>query len=152
MNILLGPTVGFPLDISAHNFAEVVAYSYALYGQGTYELTDKLSATFVNAGKSPPGIFELRSYLEKYLPHYTVPSSYVLLKEIPLTAHGKVDQKALPLPGTQHTGTTYIAPRNETEENLAKIWAGVLSVKRVGVDDDFFILGGHVNDGDSEIL
>ncbi|WP_442603414.1 amino acid adenylation domain-containing protein [Paenibacillus sp. KN14-4R] len=87
---------------------------------------------------------ELRVYLSKVLPDYMIPSYFVQLDKFPLTPNGKVDRKALPEPdGSMETGTEYEAPRNETEEKLVEIWQEVLHVDVVGINDNFFILGGH---------
>jgi acyl carrier protein len=66
----------------------------------------------------------------------------VLLQALPLTPHGKLDYKKLPLP-ERESGEGYIAPRTEVEEKLAAIWSEVLGVKRIGVEDNFFEVGGH---------
>nr|WP_279636042.1 non-ribosomal peptide synthase/polyketide synthase [Corallococcus terminator] len=86
----------------------------------------------------------LRSALKGRLPEYMVPSAFVALESLPLNANGKVDRKALPKPeaGAERT-KVYVAPRTETEEVLASLWAQVLGVKQVGVQDSFFELGGH---------
>jgi len=73
-----------------------------------------------------------------------VPKVWVELEEFPLTANGKVDRKALPLPDDQsYNKREYIAPKNELEEKLVSIWEEVLEVKKIGVQDDFFDLGGN---------
>ncbi|WP_306563462.1 non-ribosomal peptide synthetase [Delftia sp. 60] len=84
----------------------------------------------------------LKERLGQGLPDYMVPSAIVVLDALPLTANGKVDRKALPEPelaGAQE----YEAPQGELEEALARIWAEVLGVERVGRHDSFFELGGH---------
>jgi amino acid adenylation domain-containing protein len=87
---------------------------------------------------------QLRSFVKERLPDYMMPATFVILDELPLTAHGKLDRRALPLPD-QAGGlrVNYVAPRNQTEETLASIWTEVLGIERVGVADDFFELGGH---------
>lgn len=86
----------------------------------------------------------LKRDLSEKLPAYMVPSSYVFLKEIPLTTSGKIDRQALPAPVAVSTEqkSTYVAPRNTTEEILAEIWAQVLGLERVSVHANFFELGG----------
>ncbi|MCW3467115.1 non-ribosomal peptide synthetase [Chitinophaga nivalis] len=81
--------------------------------------------------------------LKERLPDYMVPALWVTLEEIPLTSNGKVNRKALPDPDAgELSDTTYVAPRNETEEDLADIYEQLLSVSRVGIHDNFFGLGG----------
>jgi hypothetical protein len=73
-----------------------------------------------------------------------VPSAFVALDALPLTASGKVDRQALPAPtGEPATDADYVAPRSEFERVIADLWAEVLGVARVGVHDNFFALGGH---------
>jgi thioesterase domain-containing protein/acyl carrier protein len=75
-----------------------------------------------------------------------IPSAYVWLDALPLTPNGKIDRKALPAPGAsraEDTSSNFVAPRNESELQLAQLWEEVLNVKRVGVRDNFFELGGH---------
>lgn len=88
---------------------------------------------------------ELRSHVKEQLADYMVPGVFVLLDKLPLTHNGKLDLKALPLPGaTRHEPEqTYVAPRNPTEETIAGLWSQVLGVERVGAHDNFFDLGGH---------
>ncbi|HEX7243109.1 MAG TPA: amino acid adenylation domain-containing protein, partial [Longimicrobiaceae bacterium] len=95
------------------------------------------------AAASEVGGAELRAWLAERLPEHMVPSALVVLETLPLTAHGKVDRRALPAPEWAGGADAYVAPRTPTEEILAGIWAEVLGVARVGASDDFFALGGH---------
>ena len=89
-------------------------------------------------------VSELRKQLLKKLPEYMVPSYFVQLEKMPLTNNGKLDMKALPQPdGNIATGTEYERPRNKNEEILVEIWGEVLSVENIGINHDFFHLGGH---------
>ncbi|HLK61109.1 MAG TPA: condensation domain-containing protein, partial [Chthonomonadaceae bacterium] len=86
----------------------------------------------------------LRSWLQKQLPDYMVPSVFMKLETMPLTPNGKIDRKALPVPEIVQTENddAYEAPQTSTEETLARIWREVLRLKRVGIRDNFFELGG----------
>ena len=88
---------------------------------------------------------ELREELGRSLPDYMIPSAWMLLEDLPLTPNGKVDRRALPDPegGRLDLGAVYIAPRSALEELVAGIWADVLRLERVGVEESFFALGGH---------
>src|SRR5207249_958781 len=94
--------------------------------------------------EQPPTVSELRRFLEQKLPDYMLPSAFVLLDRFPLTPHGKIDRRALPLPDLirPELEQTFVAPRTAVEEVMALIWAEVLGVEQVGVDDNFFDLGG----------
>lgn len=94
---------------------------------------------------SVPGLSDdtLRAFLKHHLPDHMVPSSFVFLEQLPLTPNGKVDRKRLPAPDVdEQVAQQYVAPRTQTEQLLAGIWEGVLGVKRVGLHDNFFQLGG----------
>jgi amino acid adenylation domain-containing protein len=88
-------------------------------------------------------IEDLSKALNASLPAYMVPSGFVILDSFPLTSNGKIDRQLLPRDQIERVLAPYVAPRNETEEILSKIWQEVLGVERVGVKDDFFELGGH---------
>ncbi|MCK4257940.1 MAG: amino acid adenylation domain-containing protein [Halanaerobiales bacterium] len=86
---------------------------------------------------------ELRECLSKNLPSHMIPSYFVQLNSIPLTKNGKVDKKALPEPdGNIVSGEKFVAPRDYIEEKLAAVWEDVLGIDTVGINDNFFNLGG----------
>ena len=104
----------------------------------------KLVAYLIADSPPPTLITDLRQTLRTTLPDYMVPAHFLYLDTLPLTPNGKLDRKALPAPdhAPAESGRPYVAPRNPAEEILAGIYARVLGVERVGVDDSFFDLGG----------
>ncbi len=101
---------------------------------------------FNDEGKFPT-VAELHEHLKARLPHYMIPGIFIPLDTVPLTRSGKVNRRALPAPDSQgprlSTGQTYVPPSTPVEEDLARIWAEVLDLERVGIHDNFFELGGH---------
>jgi iturin family lipopeptide synthetase A len=88
----------------------------------------------------------LRAHLKAHLPHYMIPSAFVLVERIPLTTNGKIDRQALstlPLEAKAAGAEDVTGPRTPTETTLAAIWSELLNLPRVGVNDDFFDLGGQ---------
>jgi amino acid adenylation domain-containing protein len=87
---------------------------------------------------------ELKEYLAKKMPDYMIPSHFVWLERIPLTANGKVDRKSLPAPEIT-VGENYTAPADKIQEGLVKVWSDVLGITTevIGIDSNFFDLGGH---------
>ena len=87
----------------------------------------------------------LRDFLAARLPDYMVPATFVALPSLPLNASGKIDRAALPPPDDASVlrDEGYVAPRTPVEERVAAILAPLLGLQRVGVLDDFFMLGGH---------
>jgi|GEM_PF-313343 len=92
-----------------------------------------------------PQAAELRSFLRQSLPEHMVPARFVFLPRLPLTANGKVDRSALAAaPGLPEApAAEFLAPRDEAERTIAGVWRQALGLERVGVDDNFFDLGGH---------
>ncbi|WP_282796165.1 non-ribosomal peptide synthetase [Streptomyces sp. CC224B] len=127
-----------PRDLPGGRGRQLVAYTVrardetfaARRGGGTGHFT-------LDSGVAPG---ELRAHLAQRLPPYMIPAAFVALDELPLTATGKVDRAALPDP--EFHGADYRAPRDAREECLAALFAEVLGTERVGVDDDFFAIGG----------
>jgi amino acid adenylation domain-containing protein len=90
------------------------------------------------------GVEALKSRAAAMLPAYMVPAAYVQLETLPLTLNGKLDRRALPAPeGDAYVRRAYEAPQGEVEQALARLWAELLKVERVGRHDNFFALGGH---------
>jgi len=104
-----------------------------------------LVAYCVRSIESSATVSELRRYLRDRLPDYMLPSWFVMLDSLPLTPGGKVDRRALPEPGNTRPelGTPYESPRTAAEAALAAIWAEVLGINPIGIQDNFFDLGGH---------
>ncbi len=86
---------------------------------------------------------KLRDFIKQKLPQYMIPSAFVTLDALPLTPSGKIDRKALPAPEGISPKREYVAPRTPTEEIIANIFARVLGVSKIGINDNFFDLGGH---------
>ncbi|RLT97979.1 non-ribosomal peptide synthetase [Ketobacter sp.] len=102
---------------------------------------DALVGYGLNAAGTLPA--DWQAQLRSRLPDYMVPAQLVVLAQWPLTPNGKIDRKALPEPATQGMATEFVAPRNDLENSIATIWAQVLKLDRVSVEDSFFDLGGH---------
>lgn len=108
------------------------AYVTAINGQ--------IVAYFVSEEDNYTGV--LRNYLKSKLPEYMVPGTLMQVELIPLTAHGKVDRKALPKADYRQSQQNYIAPTNEIEAKICSLMAGVLELEKVGITDNFFEIGG----------
>ena len=105
----------------------------------------RLVAYAVNRAGETPNVSDLRRFLNALLPGYMVPSAFVFVDSLPLTPTGKLDRRALPVPERTRPllDRGFVGPRGPLEETLAKIWADVLQLERVGIYDSFFDLGGH---------
>ncbi|WP_084093210.1 non-ribosomal peptide synthetase [Andreprevotia lacus] len=100
-------------------------------------------AALAPVGSKLPATGALRDHLARVLPAYMIPAHFVFLDRMPLTATGKVDRKALPLPEqSSDTAGGYVAPASAEEHALCDIWQNVLGITRVGVTDNFFEIGG----------
>lgn len=104
----------------------------------------RLVAYVVTNGGEKIGTSELRDHLKRSLPDFMVPAMFVELDEFPLTPNGKIDRKALPAPSYSlvEGNPCYVAPRNDVESELVRIWERLLKMSPIGVRDDFFELGG----------
>lgn len=104
-----------------------------------------LIAYLTQKGKDRPSQEDLKSHVLKSLPNYMAPAWFSWLEAIPLTPNGKIDRRSLPEPNEmdfKQFEHAYIAPANDTERKLAKLWAEALEMERVGIDDNLFVLGG----------
>lgn len=106
---------------------------------------NQLIAYLVGDHQPAPSIRELRSMLKPMLPNYMMPSAFIPVEQLPLAPSGVVDREALPPPHPTLVayGEIFVEPKTPTEELLAEIWSESLGVTRVGINDDFFELGGH---------
>ena len=104
-----------------------------------------LAAYVRSVGAPAPAGPELRAFLKERLPDYMVPSTFTELEAFPLTPNGKVDRLRLPEPDGRRGSSrgSLVAPRSELEHTIAQVWRDVLRLDEVGVDDNFFDLGGH---------
>jgi amino acid adenylation domain-containing protein len=103
----------------------------------------RLIGYIVPAKNTAPTSADLRDFIVKKLPAYMAPAAYVILDALPLTPNGKIDRGALPAPNwsKQQEGIAYEAPRSTEEQTMAAIWAEVLRLERVGINDNLFELG-----------
>ncbi len=105
----------------------------------------RLVAYFVPQDLPAPTVTVLREFLSASLPSYMVPSVFIALAELPLTKNGKIDRRNLPTPGKRrpNLATPFVEPTSTIQTKLAGIWKDVLALDQVGIDDNFFDLGGH---------
>ena len=107
---------------------------------------DQRLVAYVVAEGTPAEAPELRDYLRKDLPEYMVPNDVVTLDAMPLTPNGKLDRKQLPEPsgiGAAAVAADYVAPESELQETIVNVWQDTLQLDKIGVNDNFFDLGGH---------
>jgi amino acid adenylation domain-containing protein len=103
----------------------------------------RLIAYLVARDRAPSSV-ELREQLSVRLPSYMVPAAFVTLAALPMTANGKLDRRALPAPAPLERASqaSYLPPRDQLESDLVDVWQQLLGVQPIGMEDDFFALGG----------
>jgi amino acid adenylation domain-containing protein/non-ribosomal peptide synthase protein (TIGR01720 family) len=125
----------------------VVAHSEESHDLGSRAgSVGKRLVAYVVAGREQSSLTqELRNHLQQKLPTYMVPTSFVFLDSMPRLPNGKVDRRALRPSDQTWEGLDrrYAAPRTPVERGLVQIWSEVLGIARIGIDDNFFVLGGH---------
>jgi acyl-coenzyme A synthetase/AMP-(fatty) acid ligase/acyl carrier protein len=104
---------------------------------------DQQLIAYFAAPDDPPSMENLREHLRQSLPNHMIPSHFVPLDHLPLSSNGKVDRKALPDSTPMVSQMDYVAPGTQTEKQLVEIWKALLEQERIGVNDNFFHLGGH---------
>ncbi|NUP48315.1 MAG: AMP-binding protein [Catenulispora sp.] len=119
---------------------EAVLTGHPEVGQAVVAAAGEALVAYVTGTADPE---KVRAFAAERLPALLVPGVVVPLAELPLTARGKVDVAALPVPAADAVRTVFEAPRTEAEELVASIFSELLPVERVGAHDDFFGLGGH---------
>jgi len=104
----------------------------------------RLVAYVVTAPGASRNVSDLRGYLKERLPDYMIPSAFVYLDALPLTSHGKIDRRALPAPDSERPALAeaFIEPRTPAEKKLASIWSKLIGINRIGINDNYFELGG----------
>jgi len=102
----------------------------------------RLVAYVTSKGNLQPSVSQLKAYLRQGLSEYMIPATIMVLDKIPLTPNGKADRRALPMPASGSGSQQIVAPNTAAEKSLAEIWCGVLGLNQVGIEDNFFDLGG----------
>jgi pyochelin synthetase len=108
------------------------------------QLSEKRLVAYVVADREV-SFEELRLFLGERLPNYMIPLAFIFLESLPLSANGKVDRSALPSPDIllQESEVNYVAPQNDVEQTIAAVWQEVLNLEKIGVNDNFFEVGGN---------
>ncbi|MDM8557745.1 amino acid adenylation domain-containing protein [Candidatus Parabeggiatoa sp. HSG14] len=108
--------------------------------------SDKCLLAYIVSKLAPEqtSVAHLRNVLKEKLPDYMIPANFVFLNEMPLTPNGKIDRRALPHPDKlQREEASYVAPQTQIEQKIAMIWQKILHIKKIGIHDNFFDLGGN---------
>jgi len=134
-----------PNEIEASLDRHPAIASSIVVARGSACVEKQLAAYLVMSNGTTPAAAELCAFLQGELPDYMVPSVFVKLPALPLTANGKVDRGALPEPNAENTlrDEEFIRPRTPIEQRVATTLCSLLNLSEVSVNDNFFLLGGH---------
>jgi amino acid adenylation domain-containing protein len=127
--------------LSEHkNISEAVVTAFT-----ASDFDKRLIAYLVGKGKKQPTPQDLRRFLKEKLPEYMIPSAFVFLEKIPLHTNGKVDRNNLPIPdfSTSISNKDFVAPSSQTEILVSEIWQNIIGLEKIGMNDNFFEIGGH---------
>ncbi|KAA3617202.1 MAG: amino acid adenylation domain-containing protein [Calditrichaeota bacterium] len=104
----------------------------------------KLTAYVVTEKNEAVSVSEFRKFMQDYVPDYMVPAAFIILEQFPLTAHGKIDRRVLPLPSAERPEleNQFEEAQDEIQKTLVDVWSQILNVERIGIHDNFFELGG----------
>ena len=128
------------IEAALNNHSQVQQSIVRVWGEQPHE---KRLVAYVVTEKAAFSEIDWRAYLKQKLPEYMVPSLFMFLEKCPLTANGKVDFDALPVPNINHgRSVKFVPPQSSDEKTLATIWQEVLNCERVSVHDNFFEIGG----------
>ncbi|MDJ0517578.1 MAG: amino acid adenylation domain-containing protein [Trichodesmium sp. MO_231.B1] len=105
----------------------------------------RLVAYVIPSQKPEPTIAEINQFLQDKLPEYMIPYVYIFMDKFPLSANGKIDRRSLPQPEGNFSTieTTYVAPKTKIEQTIVEVWQEILELEKVGVNDNFFDVGGN---------
>ena len=138
---------GFRIELAEIELtlAQYPAIQQAVVTVQQSENNQRLFAYLVPQPKATININELRSFLKQKLPDYMLPSAFGILKNLPLTVNGKVDRQALPdiESLSSELAVKYEPPKTEIEQAIAQLWQQLLQIEKVGINDNFFDIGGH---------
>ncbi|MGZ3607111.1 MAG: non-ribosomal peptide synthetase [Syntrophales bacterium] len=130
-------------DIEAELVGHPAVRDVVVLAQENGDEARRLVAYLVLEDNFTPNVSELRDFLKNKMPEFMMPSIFVFLNALPITPNGKLDRKALPDSLDESAVVTDSAPRNEIERKLADIWKDLLGLKNIGIQDNFFNVGGY---------
>lgn len=133
-----------PAEIESVLLSHPLIQQTVVVSQSNMQRGNRLVAYIITAGNHKLSNDDLLKFMKGKLPDYMVPAEYVFLQTLPLTSNGKTDRKNLPLPkGNRNLNRAYIPPENDIQKKISEIWCDVLRITGIGIEDNFFHLGGN---------